>query len=148
VHDAGLSFYSGHAALSFAAAVSGSYLYARRTPDARARALMWGVELGLATATANLRVRAGRHFYSDVLVGALLGSAAGVAVPLLHSEPGHRYRPSGADAAAMAAGVSAGALVSQLVPLHRSRRVALTPVPVRGGFGLAGRFSSAPRCHW
>jgi membrane-associated phospholipid phosphatase len=31
-----------------------------------------------------LRVEAGKHFYTDVLVGAVVGSAIGVAVPMLH----------------------------------------------------------------
>jgi hypothetical protein len=40
--------------------------------------------LALASATADLRTRAGMHFYSDVLVGAAVGSGVGIVVPYLH----------------------------------------------------------------
>ena len=53
---------------------------------------MWGFELALAGATANLRTRAGRHFYSDVIVGAIVGAGVGFAVPRLHGGPA--YTPS------------------------------------------------------
>ena len=38
----------------------------------------------LAGSTSALRVEAGQHFPSDVLVGAGIGVVSGVAVPLLH----------------------------------------------------------------
>jgi membrane-associated phospholipid phosphatase len=47
---------------------------------------------GLAGATAALRVEAGQHFPSDVLAGAGVGIATGIAVPLLHR--GDRPMPS------------------------------------------------------
>lgn len=38
----------------------------------------------LAATTASLRVVAGKHFYSDVIVGSAIGTAIGATVPLLH----------------------------------------------------------------
>ena len=75
--DAHVSFYSGHATAAFAAAVAGSTLYAYGNPNEGARAALWGVEMALASATAVERVRAGKHFPSDVIVGACVGSAIG-----------------------------------------------------------------------
>jgi membrane-associated phospholipid phosphatase len=84
--DSRKSFPSGHASLAFAAAVSGSTLLtlklARRRPGVVA--IAWLASLGAATTTAALRVVAGKHFTSDVIAGAVLGSAIGVAVPMAH----------------------------------------------------------------
>lgn len=82
--EADVSFPSGHSANSFAGAVAGSLLYTARVNDSAARHVMWGVEFALAAATAELRVFAGRHYRSDVLVGSALGAAFGVLVPWLH----------------------------------------------------------------
>ena len=38
----------------------------------------------LATLSGTLRILSGSHFFSDVLVGATIGSAIGITVPLLH----------------------------------------------------------------
>lgn len=124
--DARLSFYSGHAAIAFGSAVTGAYLHAARTTDPDARAVVWGVELALASATANLRVRAGKHFYSDVVVGAVVGAGVGYLVPALHADDGGRHAPSAREYLGMGAGLALGVLGSQLVPLERD-------VPVEGG---------------
>jgi hypothetical protein len=76
------------------------------------RALWWGAMMGGAAATAHLRVRAGKHFYSDVVVGALVGSAIGILVPRLH---GSRYTPELAEVSAGGAGLALGALLPLLV---------------------------------
>jgi hypothetical protein len=93
--DSHLSFFSGHASTTFTAAVAGSYLYGQSSTDATSRAVVWGFELALAGATADLRTRAGKHFYSDVIVGALVGTAVGFLVPRLHGGP--HYNPSAAS---------------------------------------------------
>jgi membrane-associated phospholipid phosphatase len=85
--DSHLSFYSRHASTTFSASVAGAYLFAQSTTDTRARAAVWGTELALAGATADLRTRAGMHFYSDVLTGTAIGTALGVLIPYLHGGP-------------------------------------------------------------
>jgi membrane-associated phospholipid phosphatase len=82
--DAMASFYSGHAAAAFTSALAGSILIGARGEPDGVRAALWASGLGLAGATAMLRTRAGRHFYSDVIAGALVGGAIGVGVPLAH----------------------------------------------------------------
>jgi membrane-associated phospholipid phosphatase len=110
--EANLSFYSGHSSTAFAAALSGSYLFAAKTDDAWSRRIVWFSELGFAAATAHLRVRAGMHYYSDVIVGTLVGTAFGLAVPYLHGE---RYRPDASEYGAAAAGFAVGALAPLFV---------------------------------
>jgi membrane-associated phospholipid phosphatase len=112
--DAHRSFYSRHSSTTFAASVSGALLFAESTPDTDARALVWFSELGLASATADLRTRAGMHFYSDVLVGALIGSAVGVAVTYLH---GARPRLSKLEWLAIVLGPLAGVALGELWPV-------------------------------
>ncbi len=84
------SFPSGHTSLAFAAAVGGSTLltmkWARGTRRQRiGLGFVWGLSLAAASTTAALRVVGGKHFPTDVVAGAVLGSGVGVVVPLLHS---------------------------------------------------------------
>jgi hypothetical protein len=109
-----VSFYSGHSSTAFAAAVSGAYLFAEGTRDPEARYLLWASEIGLAAASAMLRVRAGKHYYSDVVVGALVGAGIGIGVPLIH---GARYEPEAGEYVAGGAGLVLGTAASVLIPL-------------------------------
>lgn len=77
--DNNVSFYSGHATLAFAMAVSGGTVASMRRY--RLAPWIWGAGLTLAAATAYLRIAADRHYLSDVTVGAVLGSLTGFAVP-------------------------------------------------------------------
>lgn len=146
--DARLSFYSGHSAMSFGAAVTGAYLLGASSESKLARGVGWGVGLMAASATANLRVRAGKHFYSDVVVGAIVGTAVGYIVPALHAD-GRPYVPDGQELLAAGAGILGGMLISSLIPLEKKRReddmvepsilsrLSLSPVPMPNGIGLA-----------
>jgi membrane-associated phospholipid phosphatase len=146
--DGWMSFYSGHASLSFGAAVTGAYLLGASSESKYARGVAWGVGLMAASATATLRVRAGKHFYSDVVVGAVMGMAVGYIVPALHAD-GTPYVPNSGEVAAGVAGIIGGMLVSSLIPLEKKRgedgvvtsspisRLNLSPVPMPNGIGLA-----------
>lgn len=148
--DAWRSFYSGHAALSFGAAVAGAYLLGASTDSAGAERAAWAAGLGVAAATANLRVRAGKHHLSDVVIGGLIGATVGYVVPALHADDAP-YTPSGVDALAALAGIAGGLMLSQLVPLDRDAeqsapatglraalaRGQLSPVPLAGGLGVS-----------
>lgn len=87
-HAAGarLSFPSGHTSLAFSGASVTAVLFARRYPGE------WGgvvasVGAYLVAATVGLfRILGAKHFVSDVLAGAALGTALGLIVPLLHRE--------------------------------------------------------------
>lgn len=147
--DSHVSFYSGHASFSFTAAVTGSYLFALGSTDNKTKALVWMLELTLASATSNLRVRAGKHYYSDILIGAVAGTLIGFAVPALHADEGGVYEPSGLEWAAMAGGVVLGSVVSQLLPIENDIMVPLgkesraiqsmqiIPIAHQDGAGLA-----------
>ncbi len=93
--DARLSMPSGHSALSFSAAsVTAVMLYKRYPGSAAARVGIVGAYLG-AAAVAGLRVAAAKHFFSDVLAGAVLGTLIGLAIPLSHMPQGETGPGSG-----------------------------------------------------
>ena len=70
--DEYLSFYSGHSSTSFAIATSTAYLLS----DAKDNNLWWLVLIPAAT-TGWLRIAADKHYFTDVVVGAFVGSAIG-----------------------------------------------------------------------
>jgi membrane-associated phospholipid phosphatase len=79
--DNDLSFYSGHTAFPFALAVAAGTVAEQR--GYRLAPAIWASGIMLATVSGYLRIAADKHYLSDVLTGALLGSAMGVAIPLL-----------------------------------------------------------------
>ena len=85
--DASLSFYSGHSATAFAMATATSRIFMLRHPDSDWVVPLWLGSEALAATTAVLRVEAGKHFWSDVAIGALVGSAVGYLVPEMHLRP-------------------------------------------------------------
>ncbi|MEO7035330.1 MAG: phosphatase PAP2 family protein [Polyangiaceae bacterium] len=114
--DYDVSFYSGHASAAFAGAVAASYLYSEGAPDRGwARHAVWSTEFALAASTATLRVRAGKHYYSDVLLGALIGASFGTLIPLAH---GAQYLPKVGDYVAGASGIAIGIATGALLPFH------------------------------
>ncbi|MFK7904540.1 MAG: phosphatase PAP2 family protein [Chitinophagales bacterium] len=82
--DATSSFISGHtsnvAALSFMTA----QMYSDLHPNSKGRGYVWGTAALIPAVTALLRVKAGRHFPTDVIAGYLVGAAVGILVPRLH----------------------------------------------------------------
>jgi membrane-associated phospholipid phosphatase len=80
-----VSFFSGHSSASFAAA-SVSCVQNQYVPlwGAQGRALPCLLGYGGAATIAGLRVVADRHYVSDVLVGAAVGTGVGLVVPWLH----------------------------------------------------------------
>lgn len=122
--DAGLSFYSQHSSTAFSLATAYSYLFMLRHPGSRLILPMWLVSEGLAAATAALRVAAGMHFFTDVLVGAVAGSAIGLLIPFAH----RRSLPA----------ITA---VAQS-PWLRSLRVSAAPMLTADGGGLTLSFES------
>jgi membrane-associated phospholipid phosphatase len=82
--DSSLSFFSGHASMTGAIGATATYLAFARSPGT------WRpwVTLTLATTVSTLvsvyRVRAGKHFPTDVLAGTFAGAGIGIVVPHLH----------------------------------------------------------------
>ncbi|MEJ7597255.1 MAG: phosphatase PAP2 family protein [Kofleriaceae bacterium] len=133
--DSRLSFYSGHAALAFTGATTGGYLFATTSDNINARTAMWASGAMLASATAIMRVRAGKHYYSDVLTGAVLGVAVGYAVPRLHDDGGIML--TGREWLGIGGGIAVGALAALIVPLPGDVAMQLRPLVLESGGGVA-----------
>jgi membrane-associated phospholipid phosphatase len=78
------SFYSGHTSSAFAAMVFLASVFERLYPDSNARSWVWGGCLTAAATTGYLRYAAGRHYPTDILVGAAMGAFVGYVVPSWH----------------------------------------------------------------
>ncbi len=82
--DAGegyLSFYAGHVASTFAALSAASFTLDRRHDQ---HVWPWIVTAVVGGSVAFERVASGHHFPTDVVTGAIVGTATGIAVPWLH----------------------------------------------------------------
>lgn len=78
------AFYSGHTSTAFAGLAAAAMTMRLRYG---AKTWPWVVTGVVGTSVAIERVADGRHFPSDVIVGAVMGTAVGIAVPLLHARP-------------------------------------------------------------
>lgn len=89
------SFFSGHTTAAFTAAVFTGYTYQLKHKGSPLVPWVWGGSLAAAGTVGAMRVMAGKHFPSDVLVGAAVGSLAGWLVPRLHLRKPAKARPDG-----------------------------------------------------
>jgi membrane-associated phospholipid phosphatase len=79
------SFPAGHVVEAFGvAAASGVVASTRRY---RLAPLVWGAGLAIGVATAYTRIAADRHYFTDTLAGAAIGTVVGGGVPLLFHPP-------------------------------------------------------------
>jgi len=78
------SFYSGHTSSAFASMVFLAGVFEKLYPESSARVWVWGGCMTAAAATGYLRYAAGRHYPTDILVGAVMGAFVGYLVPSLH----------------------------------------------------------------
>ncbi len=84
--DDNVSWFSGHATLTFGLVVSAGVVAHRR--GSALEPVIWATGLLLATATSYLRIAGDEHYLTDVLAGAAWGTASGLLIPrLTHSLP-------------------------------------------------------------
>ncbi|GBD88178.1 PAP2 superfamily protein [bacterium BMS3Abin03] len=78
------SYFSGHATAAFAMAVFVSTVYSDYYPNSGWKPFVWAGSLALAATVGVLRYSAGLHFPTDIITGALVGSAVGYLIPFVH----------------------------------------------------------------
>jgi membrane-associated phospholipid phosphatase len=82
--DARYSFFSGHTSVTSSMTFMTAKIYSDYHPGSKALPYVWAGAAIVPAATAFLRWRAGKHFFSDVLVGYISGAIVGFIVPHLH----------------------------------------------------------------
>lgn len=80
-----LSFYSGHTTFAFALAASTATVATMRRY--RLAPVVWVAGMLLASTTGYLRIAADKHYATDVITGAVMGTAMGVGIPYLAHRP-------------------------------------------------------------
>ncbi|WP_242926622.1 phosphatase PAP2 family protein [Pontibacter vulgaris] len=80
------SFYAGHTAATASATFFAAKVFHDFNPDSRARPYVWATAAAIPATVGYLRLKAGKHFLSDNIIGYTLGAAAGILVPQLHKK--------------------------------------------------------------
>ncbi|MGB9663667.1 MAG: phosphatase PAP2 family protein [Ignavibacteria bacterium] len=86
--DTKKSFFSGHTSISFASAVFFSTVFSELGSDEKMKIFVWISSLSIATSTGLLRYFSGKHFPTDIIAGAIVGSLIGYTIPKIHKSEG------------------------------------------------------------
>lgn len=81
------SFFSGHTSVTATASFFCARVFSDYYPDSPLKPFIWTAAAIIPATTAYLRVRAGKHYPTDVLTGYLIGGAIGYLIPTLHKTP-------------------------------------------------------------
>lgn len=91
-YEDNLSFPSGHTSRAFTLVVSAAMV--ARARRYKSEPYIWAIGIPCATLSGYLRISGDKHYVTDILAGALLGTAAGLTVPLLMRREGPRLVPA------------------------------------------------------
>ncbi|WP_114782226.1 phosphatase PAP2 family protein [Botryobacter ruber] len=80
------SFYAGHTAATASATFFVAKVFHDFNPDSEARPYIWAAAAAIPAGVGYLRLKAGKHFLSDNLLGYAIGAGAGILVPQLHKK--------------------------------------------------------------
>ncbi|MEM1215069.1 MAG: phosphatase PAP2 family protein [Bacteroidota bacterium] len=86
-HNGLASYFSGHTSGSATACFFFAQVFQDYYPDSPWRYGVWATAATLPAVTGYLRIRAGKHYLSDVVSGYLVGGAIGMLIPILHKKP-------------------------------------------------------------
>jgi membrane-associated phospholipid phosphatase len=78
------SFFAGHVAVMALTTLFISKVYDDYHPYSNVKWVLYGSSAALTLGMAYLRLAAGKHFTSDILVGMAVGTACGLGVPIIH----------------------------------------------------------------
>lgn len=80
------SFFAGHTAATAAASFFAAKVFNDFNPDSPLKPYVWGVAAAIPAGVGYMRIKAGKHFLSDNLIGYGIGAAAGILIPELHKK--------------------------------------------------------------
>lgn len=79
-----MSFFSGHTSTVTAMYFLSAKLFEDYNPDSKYKSTVWTTAILIPATTGLLRVKAGKHYFTDVLTGFLVGGAIGFLIPEIH----------------------------------------------------------------
>ncbi len=80
------SFFSGHTSNVAANTFFAAKVFSDYYPDSKWKPVVWSIAAAAPAITGYLRVRAGKHYPSDVICGYAVGALAGYFIPHLHKK--------------------------------------------------------------
>jgi len=112
--DTRKSFFSGHTSASAAGCFFAAKVWSDFHRESRWEPLVWGLAATLPAVTGFLRMRAGKHFFTDVATGYVVGAAIGWLVPTLHYNG--RFQKTGLSIYGSAQGLGLVCTYSKISP--------------------------------
>ena len=86
--DSQYSFFSGHTALAFNGALLTAKIYDDFHPD-KDNKYIYPIALSVASAVGVLRYKAGKHFPTDIITGAIVGTVSAFLITEVHKKGGN-----------------------------------------------------------
>ncbi|MFD1096311.1 phosphatase PAP2 family protein [Salegentibacter chungangensis] len=84
--DAQRSFFAGHTAATAAATFFAAKVFNDFHPDSKAIPYVWAGAAAVPGLVGYLRLKAGKHFLTDNLIGFGIGAACGILIPEIHKK--------------------------------------------------------------
>lgn len=78
------SFFAGHPAVVATSTFFMAKVYTDYHPNMRGKGILFGLAAAASATTGILRIKAGQHFYSDVITGVTVGALSGILIPHFH----------------------------------------------------------------
>jgi membrane-associated phospholipid phosphatase len=86
------SFFAGHVAVVASSTFFMAQVYTHYHPDMKGKWVLYALAGGATATTGLLRLQAGQHFKTDVIVGVIVGTLVGNLVPHFHSNKPYESR--------------------------------------------------------
>lgn len=80
------SFFAGHTAATAAGTFFAAKIFNDFNPDSPLKPLVWGVAAAIPASVGYMRIKAGKHFLTDNLIGYAVGAASGILIPEIHKK--------------------------------------------------------------
>ena len=80
------SFFSGHTSVSAVSCFIVAQMFKDYYPSSKLSNYVWLLAGTVPAVTGYMRVKAGKHFYTDVIVGYFVGASIGILIPSMHKK--------------------------------------------------------------
>lgn len=85
-NDEQRSFFAGHTAATASATFFAAKVFHDFNPDSPWKPVVWGVAAAIPATVGYLRIRSGKHFLTDNIIGYAIGAASGIIIPEIHKK--------------------------------------------------------------